>query len=312
MRIYLAGEFPCRAEQKGSVTQEIIEEQPQNDMICFLAGCVSRPFAVEQETMRCYIAGPHPDEAMKVSLAESGSCYKAYTEPAGALRQRISILESFYYIKDWMIPYIQNYWNFLLDSGAFTFITGKKDGKSIDWNDYTDRYIEFIKEQDINLFFEMDIDVVVGLKEVERLRKRIEAKTGKQPIPVWHKSRGKDYFIQMCKDYPYVALGGIAAKELTRKEHTFFPWFIDKAHEHKAKIHGLGYTHLTGLRKYHFDSVDSTSWIYGNMSGKIYLFNGKTITSKDKQHGQRIEPRKGAIHNFREWVKFQQYAEVHL
>ena len=35
--------------------------------------------------------------------------------------------------------------------------------------------------------------------------------TGKQPIPVWHISRGKDEFIRHCDEFPYVALGGYVA-----------------------------------------------------------------------------------------------------
>jgi len=261
--------------------------------------------------MKVFLAGCPPS---KRKGTDDYIFSRSNTEPAGALRQRISILESFYYIKEWMFPYIRDYWNFLLDSGAYTFITQQQKDRnnSIDWEGYVDRYIDFINEHDIRLFFEMDIDAVVGLQKVEQFRKRIEAKTGKQPIPVWHKARGKEYFIDMCKDYPYIALGGIAIKVIKRSEYKFFPWFIDTAHKHNAKIHGLGFTSLKLLSQYHFDSVDSTTWAYGNISGKIYKFNGKTIVSKNREPSQRIKPREGAIHNFREWVKFQQYAEVYL
>lgn len=95
----------------------------------------------------------------------------------------------------------------------------------------------------------MDIDSVVGLAEVERLRHKLERMTGKKPIPVWHKNRGKEYFVKMCEEYPYVAIGGIVTKEIPRKVYeTAFPWFINTAHKHKAKIHGLGYTTVANLQ----------------------------------------------------------------
>ncbi len=312
-------------------------------MNIYLAGTVTRKYVV-REYVKGYIAGPHADygniwkdnkespekamniylaetfpcdakqkgliaKNMNIYLAESGGCHKTYTEPDGALRQRISILESFFYIEDWMLPYIKNYWNFLLDSGAFTFLKQKSD---IDWEAYTERYCEFIIENDIDLFFEMDIDAIIGLNRVEQLRSKIEQRTGKQPIPVFHRSRGKQYFLDMCKDYPYVALGGIAIRNIKRSEYKFFPWFIDTAHEYGTKIHGLGFTNLKLLPTYHFDSVDSTTWVFGNITGKIYKFTGKTIILQTVKPGQRIKTREGAIHNFKEWVKFQKYAEVHL
>jgi hypothetical protein len=316
MDVYLAGCFPCGEQQKGTVARDIVEGRTENTMKIYLS-------MADGESSACYKDHPtisgeflkksKTEDTMNIYLAESGGCHKAYTEPAGALRQRVYILESFYYVKEWMIPYIQNYWHFLLDSGAFTFMTGKNDGTGVNWDDYVDRYAEFINANKIDLFFEVDIDNVVGLKEVERLRARLEAKTGKQCIPVWHKKRGKQQFLDICRDYPYVALGGIVAKEFDRKEYQVFPWFIDTAHSYRAKIHGLGFTNLKLLSQYHFDSVDSTAWVYGNMSGKIYSFTGKTLVTQDKQSGQRLKSaRDAAIHNFKEWVKFQRYAEVHL
>ena len=162
---------------------------------------------------------------------------------------------------------VKYFGSFLLDSGAFTFMSGSHKG-GINWDEYVEEYAAFINRWDVKLFFELDIDSVVGLPETERLREKLEALTGKKPIPVWHRNRGKEYFIKMCEDYPYVALGGIVTKEIDRKKYeTAFPWFIKTAHEHKCKIHGLGYTTVANLKKYHFDSVDSTSWLYGNRGG---------------------------------------------
>lgn len=80
-----------------------------------------------------------------------------------------------------------------------------------------------------------------------------------------------------------------------------------------AKIHGLGYTSLDGIRINHFDSVDSTAWTTGNRFGYLYYFDGKTMQKRDAPKGRRLaDPKKAAINNYIEWIKFQQYADKNL
>lgn len=230
------------------------------------------------------------------------------------------ILESFYYAnKDDIQRLLPYFGDFLLDSGAFTFCgTGKFTLNSVE--DYLEQYADFINTYKIDKFFELDIDSIVGYEKVLQYRKKLERLTGKQCIPVWHISRGKEEFIRHCEEYSYVALGGyvaaIKASDPRQKLYVkSYPWFIKTAHEHGAKIHGLGFTSLSGLTKYHFDSVDSTSWTTGNRYGYLYRFNGKTMTKIDKPEGTRIhgdKVRELAINNFVEWCKFQQYADTHL
>lgn len=91
------------------------------------------------------------------------------------------ILESFYSIKEWQIPYIKECKMFLLDSGAFTFMNNNK-GK-IDFNQYLKDYINFINKYDIKYFFELDIDSIVGHEKVKEMRAVLEKETGKKCIP---------------------------------------------------------------------------------------------------------------------------------
>lgn len=224
------------------------------------------------------------------------------------------ILESFYYAnKDDIQRLLPYFGDFLLDSGAFTFMQNSK--AHVDWNRYLEEYAEFINAYKIDKFFELDIDNVVGYEEVLKLRNKLEHLTGKQCIPVWHTSRGKEEYLKTCNEYPYVAIGGIAIKTIKSTQYKYFPWFIEQAHKRGAKVHGLGFTNLEGIKKYHFDSVDSTSWTTGNRFGCIYKFNGKTIVKYGKPEGTRIpkdKVRELAVNNFVEWCKFQQYADTHL
>lgn len=221
----------------------------------------------------------------------------------------INMLESFYYADEWTERVIPRTSKFLLDSGAFTFFSA---GKAVDWNDYLERYADFVNRNNVDLFFELDIDYLVGYEKVLRMRETLESLTGKKCIPVWHKERGKDEFVKMCKDYDYVAIGGVAKNPNGKKIVQFYPWFIQTAHEHGAKIHGLGYTSITGLSQYHFDSVDSTSWLSGNQFGHIYKFDGKLLRQIKRGAGQRIgNPREAMKNNFKEWRKFQEYVSIH-
>lgn len=226
------------------------------------------------------------------------------------LNKQPYILESFYYIDDTVRKLIPYFKDFLLDSGAFTFMANSKE---TNFEEYIEKYAEFINKNNIKHFFELDVDCIKGYDVVLKYRAKIEKITNKQCIPVWHKSRGMDEFVKMCQQYPYVAIGGIVTKEITPQEYKYFPQFIKIAHKYGAKIHGLGFTNLKGLTKYHFDSADSTSWLSGNRFGHIYKFNGKTMIKFDKQEGQRLsDSQKVALNNFNEWVKFQSYAERNL
>jgi hypothetical protein len=219
-------------------------------------------------------------------------------------------LESFIYLSDFEKTIIHKYKNFLLDSGAFTYMQKQKN-HAINWEQYVIEYGQFVKQYDVKYFFELDIDPIVGLAEVERLRDVLEQTAGRKCIPVWHRSRGLEYWVKMCQDYDYVAIGGIVTKEIKATEYDIFYHLLDIAKANRCKVHGLGFTNLKGLEKYKFFSVDSTNWLFGNRFGLLYNFNGKSL-SQYRKHGHRAKTYEIAAHNFTEWVKFSKYAEQNL
>ena len=249
---------------------------------------------------------------MKVCLAGT---YASTKETRAYLKKMKYILESFYYIQEWQIPYLKEKELFLLDSGAFTFMNNAKG--EINWEKYIDQYAKFINENDVKYFFELDIDPIVGLKEVERLRNILENKTQKKCIPVWHKSRGLDYWKKMCKEYDYVAIGGIVTKEIKPNEYKYFSPLLKIAKENNCKVHGLGFTSLKNLDKYQFYSVDSTSWKSGGRFGSIYKFENNQLVQHKKPEGFRAKSKDGwyakiELLNCEAWTKFQEYADKNL
>lgn len=239
---------------------------------------------------------------------------------AHALSEGVMILESYIYAKDnkHIRRLIPTFKHFLLDSGAFTFMMqARKESVVINWEKYIDQYVEFIKEYDVSLFFELDIDAIVGIKVTEKLRSRLERMTGTRSIPVWHRSRGLDYWRGMCRDYDYVSFSASGKNQSSNWVRTpegvkAMKALIDIAHENNAKVHALGYTNLKTIKRLGMDSVDSTSWIMGNRGGFLYFFTGSDIVKKTKPPGTRLKAKEVAIHNFFEWVKFQRYAEANL
>ena len=286
MEIYLAG----------GVTGNLSKFWKEVYMQIYIAGTLSRPY-VYKKAMELFLAGEHPVKNGKDADWEG-----------------LNILETFYYLRNnkEFPRLIENFQNFLLDSGAFTFMSG---ASKMDFDKYVEEYAAFVKKWNVQNFFELDIDSVVGIKEVERLREKLERLSGRKPIPVWHKSRGKEYFESMCKNYHYVAIGGIVTKEIPiNKYEKLFPWFIKTAHKHGCKIHALGYTNIKGLFRYNFDSVDSTAWLYGNMSGSIYKFDARNqaMNKTKTSEGKRLKSKAAAVYNFNEWVRFMKYARAYL
>ena len=134
------------------------------------------------------------------------------------------------------------------------------------------------------------------MRKVEYYRRYLEDKTGRKPIPVWHASRKRDYFLRMCEEYPYVAIGTTSAMEegrRIRQNPMILKWFIDQAHSAGIRIHGLGFTSSKYLPYLKFDN------------GQMQCYDPpKGMRARHHDLVNR--------HNFNEWIKFQKYAEEFL
>ena len=205
--------------------------------------------------------------------------------------------------------------NFLLDSGAFSYMNGQKCTKEI-LLEYLDRYINFINKYNIKYFFELDVDTIFGIEFVEEMRRKLERETGKKCIPVWHKSRGIDYFKKMVDKYDYIAIGGLAIKHIKQKEYPLIKKMVDYAYERGVKVHGLGFTKTKILEKekWKFYSVDSSSWLSSASRGqKLQIFKNGCIENLNKEkRNVKANISKIAEFNFSEWCKYQKYMEKYL
>lgn len=235
---------------------------------------------------------------MKLCIAGTNTRKMMFRKNLAELR---FVLESYYYMQPWQAEQIEGIEHFMLDSGAFTFLKSKR---KVDIDDYVENYIKFINQYDVRYFFELDIDSIIGYDEVKNIRRKIERRTKKRCIPVWHKSRGIKEYRHLCKKYDYIAIGGIVTKEIQPQEHFLLNAFCDLAKSYDCKIHGLGFT-PQGLEKYRFDSVDSTSWLSGGRFGRLCEFaNGGITYTRPRNRMHYLEYDK---HNLKQFLLYQDF-----
>lgn len=229
------------------------------------------------------------------------------------LKQCDYFLDSFLSIKKEKLPVFLSAKDFLLDSGAFSFMNGKK---TCNIYEYAKQYAYFVKEYDIKNFFELDVELIVGWEEYKKINDVISSISKKQSIPVFHKNRGWEWFEDTCKQVPYIAYGGIAVnrREVPKIVFETMPFFIRCAHKHNCKIHGLGFTSTSMFDKIKFDTVDSTTWTMGGRMGNMCYFDGKTMKQyyPSRYNKKPLNTNDLQIFNFLEWCKFQKYADKNL
>ena len=247
---------------------------------------------------------------MIVYLAVTTLNYAPYDILKGA-----DILSSYYYCRKdaKMINAIPTMRNFMLDSGIFTFINS---GTRVDMDRYIHEYADFIKANNIKQYVELDVDQIEGVRATRRIRDRLESLVGYPSIPVWHSVRGKESFLADCRDYSYICLGYFLTEGLsTAITEKYAPWFIDKAHENGCRIHGLGFTKTTLLPRFHFDSVDSSTWSSGKRYGCLNVFDRekKVMKIQGRPKNKRISSMQGIeLYNYNQWRMYQDYAKKNI
>lgn len=192
---------------------------------------------------------------MKFFIVDSGELLKYSVENNTTLknllklRYKPNMLVSFINLASsnqekvkWYVNQLRKQTNiFLIDSGAFTFMNNPHKAKQTSLDDFVEKYAKFLRDNDIEYFFEMDVDSVTGYEKVLEYREFIEKVTKRKSIPVWHKNRGIDEYTKMLKHYKVIAIGGIVARELkVPRDIPLMNSLTNLAHERNIWVHGLG------------------------------------------------------------------------
>ena len=183
---------------------------------------------------------------------------------------------------------------FLLDSGAFTFMNS---GKKVHWKTYVDEYIEFINKYDISQYFELDLYTLpeVGIEKTIKMRRHIERHTGKKSIPVFHACIGLKMYRELCEEYDYIGIGasGLTDECKWTKNKTLLKQMVQIASSYGTKVHGLGYQRIDNLNRNNigFYSVDATSWIGSRFNTQYDIKSGYLVKSKavKVEEGERLK-----------------------
>ena len=191
-------------------------------------------------------------------------------------------------VRDWDFIWQQSFVRSLaVDSGAFSFLKYDKSPS-------VDDYIDFIKarglHQNQNVDMVFSLDVIGDWRATQRNTDRLWA-AGIKAVPTWHAGSPIDVLKGIARDYPRIAIGGLAGKKMRHaREQIISDAF---AHVWPCRIHGFGIHKPEILDRFPFDSVDATSeWMNVCMVGTINIPSGGAGSAPERFNSRKVFPRK--------------------
>lgn len=207
-------------------------------------------------------------------------------------------LESFWSLNQ-KNPPSQNRWDglYLLDSGGYS---ARVRGIKID----VKKYAEYLNNNQVKFAFNLDPpDNHESLQNLYYLQEN----TNTYIIPIYHGPEWKnpewrkilDYYVE---NYPFIALGGIAGREISEENTKRFLSYVFSRTKDKVAVHGLGTTRKKLLESYPFYCVDSTSWqsMSRFASSKVYSNEMAKVRAKKRHHSENLDA------DIQWWLKLEQ------
>ena len=189
-----------------------------------------------------YFSIPAVDNSLSTNM-----CIVETSKPA--------LLVSYVYLKPFLKKQKQySYRNWVLDSGAFS---AHNSGIEIKLQDYID-CCKRLLDTDYTLKEVYSLDVIgdwkASLRNTEEMWRQ-----GVPAIPCYHHGEPWDVLKGMAKDYPKIALGGVAMKFGIKNK------FAEQcfARVWPKRMHGFGYGSEKSIMALPWDSVDATNWEIG-------------------------------------------------
>jgi len=161
----------------------------------------------------------------------------------------------------------------LLDSGAFT---AWKQNVRISLN----QYAKFVKENEHEFDGCFNLDVIGDLEKSYNNWLLLKAK-GVNTIPIFHLSGSKDqkteedYLRKYLDQTDFIGVGAVATLDDSQRRHgldrIFEKYFVDSQGRAKVKVHGLGTTSTSMMKRYPWYSVDSFTPVISAVWGSVLL-----------------------------------------
>jgi hypothetical protein len=161
----------------------------------------------------------------------------------------------------------------MVDSGAFTVHTR---GESID----LDQYVTFCHEVQTRAPKAVLVNLdVIGDARASYRNWRIMLREGIRALPVWHATTDRKYLGKYLDHTDYVGIGGInrysapGRGDVARKavlDNVWEDYLIDgRTRLPRARVHAMGATAFSTMRRYPWYSVDSSTWLYAARTGDV-------------------------------------------
>lgn len=201
-----------------------------------------------------------------------------------------ALLVSYVYLK----PFLEkqkkySYRNWVLDSGAFSAHNSGIEIKLQDYIDCCKRLLD--TDHTLKEVYSLDVigDWKASLRNTEEMWRQ-----GVPAIPCYHHGEPWDVLKGMAKDYPKIALGGVAMKFGIKNK------FAEQcfARVWPKRMHGFGYGSEKSIMAFPWDSVDATNWEigpckYGRWSqfGKLAVRGSNQNLRGEIEHYLKLEKR---------------------
>ncbi len=204
-----------------------------------------------------------------------------------------NILVSYYYLrkmsaeklrrnKEWVV---KNNITLFLDSGTFSLRSDKKVvvlskiEQLMVCKKYAADYAKFVEEwyDVIYAYAELDVDPLIGLEEVIKLRSYFSPSILPKLCPVHHfDTRKKIDFTTACDSHNFMGIG--TSPTISVNDAKIYGSFAKYSIEHKTRLHGFALINIKLLSAVPFASVDSTAWQSGGQFGEVNYFDQNTKT----------------------------------
>ena len=183
---------------------------------------------------------------------------------------------------------------FLLDSGGYS---ARVHGIDID----VKTYAEYLNKYQIKFAFNLDVlDLKTSLDNFYYLLNH--TKTFIMPVyhgPEWYDPRTRDLIDYYVDCFPFIALGGIAGREVSGENTNRFLSYVFNRTKDKTMVHGLGMTRIPLLKKFPFFCVDSTSWLSMSRFGSSNYYTKEMA----KVRARKVNYRYNLTNDIQWWIK---------
>lgn len=153
----------------------------------------------------------------------------------------------------------------IVDSGAFT---AWNTGKTISLDDYC-RFLDSIDF--LRPFHALQLDVFGDAKKTYENWRVMKAR-GYDVMPVFTRGDSLERLEEYYAETDYIMFGGIV---IGGANANYVKWFLDQ--NKGRKCHWLGFVNMPFIKAYKPESVDSSSWISGEVYGRIDFYTRSGI-----------------------------------